>query len=110
MTLLQTIFNSVNILIGVGLFSLLFTFKYLGWVISIIFFLYFTITIFYTAKLLAKYLDIDSSFITFANLVYVSFSHHTQIATSVLFTIELVATYIALIILFTDSLNALIPN
>ena len=109
-TLPQTIFNSVNVLIGVGLLSLPLALKYSGWVIGMIFFLYSAVTTSYTAKLLAKCLDVDSSLITFADLAYVSFGHRARIATSVLFTVELVATCVALVILFADSLDALIPG
>lgn len=109
-TLPQTIFNSVNVLIGVGLLSLPLALKYSGWVIGMIFFLYSAVTTSYTAKLLAKCLDVDSSLITFADLAYVSFGHRARVATSVLFTVELVATCVALVILFADSLDALIPG
>lgn len=109
-TLPQTIFNSANVLIGVGLLSLPLALKYSGWVIGMIFFLYSAVTTSYTAKLLAKCLDVDSSLITFADLAYVSFGHSARVATSVLFTVELVATCVALVILFADSLDALIPG
>lgn len=109
-TLPQTIFNSVNVLIGVGLLSLPLALKYSGWIIGMIFFLYSAVATSYTAKLLAKCLDVDSSLITFADLAYVSFGHRARVATSILFTVELVATCVALVILFADSLDALVPG
>ncbi|KAF2404424.1 hypothetical protein EJ06DRAFT_526502 [Trichodelitschia bisporula] len=109
-TLPQTIFNSVNVLIGVGLLSLPLGLKYSGWVVGMIFFAYSAITTKYTAKLLAKCLDVDNSLITFADLAFVSFGSKARLATSLLFTIELVAACVALVVLFADSLDALIPG
>jgi vesicular inhibitory amino acid transporter len=107
-TLPQTIFNSVNVLIGVGLLSLPLGLLYSGWIIGIVFMVFSGLSTQYSAKLLAKCLDVDNSLVTFADLAYVSFGPRARIATSLLFTVELVAACVALIILFADSLNALV--
>ena len=109
-TLPQTIFNSVNVLIGVGLLSLPLAVKYSGLVVGGLFFTFSVVCTQYSAKLLAKCLDVDSSLITFADLAYVSFGHSARIVTSILFSLELVAANVALVILFGDSLDALIPG
>lgn len=109
-TLPQTIFNSVNTLIGVGMLSLPLAIRYSGWIIGLSFFSFSAVVTSYTAKLLAKCLDVDGSLITFADLAYVSFGSRARIATSLLFTLELLAACVALVILFADSLNALIPG
>jgi vesicular inhibitory amino acid transporter len=109
-TLPQTIFNSVNVLIGVGLLSLPLGLLYSGWIVGAVFLVFAAVSTQYTAKLLAKCLDVDNSLITFADLAYVSFGSSAQIATSLLFSIELVAACVALVILFADSLNALFPS
>lgn len=109
-TLPQTIFNSVNVLIGVGLLALPLAFKYSGWVVGIVFLIFSAITTCYTAKLLAKCLDVDNSLITFADLAYVSFGNSARIAVSILFSLELLAACVALVVLFADSMNALIPG
>ncbi|KAF2206365.1 hypothetical protein CERZMDRAFT_72227 [Cercospora zeae-maydis SCOH1-5] len=108
-TLPQTIFNSVNVLIGVGLLALPLAMKYAGWIPGLIFFAFAGASTCYTAKLLAKCADIDNSLITFADLAYVSFGPWARIGTSILFSLELVAACVALVVLFADSLNALIP-
>ncbi|KAF4545233.1 Amino acid transporter [Lasiodiplodia theobromae] len=108
-TLPQTVFNSVNVLIGIGLLSLPLAMKYTGWVIGLTFFVFSAITTQYTAKLLAKCLDIDNSLITFADLAYVSFGHRARVLVSILFTLELLAACVALVVLFADSLAALAP-
>ncbi|OSS45318.1 hypothetical protein B5807_10313 [Epicoccum nigrum] len=109
-TLPQTIFNSVNVLVGVGLLTLPLAFKYSGWVIGAIFLTWSAVVTGYTAKLLAKCLDVDSSLITFADLAYVSFGNKARIAVSILFSLELLAACVALVVLFADSMNALISG
>ena len=106
-TLPQTIFNSVNVLIGVGLLALPLAMRYAGWIPGLIFFFFAAASTKYTAKILAKCLDVDNSLITFADLAYVSFGSKARIATSILFTLELLASCVALVVLFSDSLNAL---
>jgi vesicular inhibitory amino acid transporter len=94
----------------VGLLSLPLGLLYSGWVVGLLFLMFAAVSTQYTAKLLAKCLDVDNSLITFADLAYVSFGSSAQVATSLLFSIELVAACVALVILFADSLNALIPS
>jgi len=109
-TLPQTIFNSVNVLIGVGILALPLAMKLAGWVPGLLFFAFAGISTSYTAKLLAKCADVDSSLITFADLAYVSFGPWARVGTSILFSLELIAACVALVVLFADSLDALIPG
>lgn len=53
-TLPQTIFNSINILVGIGLLSLPLAIGYSGWVIGLSFLVVASITTFWTARILAK--------------------------------------------------------
>jgi vesicular inhibitory amino acid transporter len=71
-TLPQTIFNSTNVLIGVGLLSLPMGIKYAGWVCGLIFLALSAIVTAYTAKLLAKCMDIDASLLTFGDIALIS--------------------------------------
>lgn len=109
-TLPQTIFNSVNVLIGVGLLALPLAFRYSGWVPGLIFFAFAGASTCYTAKLLAKCADVDNSLITFADLAFVSFGNSARVVTSIIFSLELLAACVALVVLFADSLDALIPG
>lgn len=109
-TLPQTIFNSVNVLIGVGLLALPLAMRYAGWVPGLIFFAFAGASTCYTAKLLAKCADVDNSLITFADLAFVSFGPWARIGTSILFSLELIAACVALVVLFADSLDALLPG
>ena len=109
-TLPQTIFNSTNVLIGVGLLSLPLGIKYAGWLCGMIFLALSAVVTAYTAKILAKCMDVDASMISFADLAFVSYGQKARIATSVLFTLELLAACVALVVLFADTLDALIPG
>lgn len=109
-TLPQTIFNSVNVLIGIGLLSLPLAMKYAGWVLGLAFLIFSAVTTSYTAKILAKCLDVDRSLITYADLAYISFGQQARLVTSFLFCLELLGACVALVVLFADSLYALIPG
>lgn len=109
-TLPQTIFNSINVLIGVGLLSLPMGIKYAGWLCGMVALLFSAAVTSWTAKLLAKCMDLDPSLITFSDLAFISFGRNARIATSILFTLELLAACVALIVLFADSLDLLFPG
>ncbi|PYH40673.1 putative transporter [Aspergillus saccharolyticus JOP 1030-1] len=109
-TLPQTIFNSVNVLIGIGLLSLPLAMRQAGWLIGLSFLLFAAVTTSYTAKILAKCLDVDHSLVTYADLAYISFGYHARLITSLLFCLELIGACVALVVLFADSLQALVPG
>ncbi|TAQ85639.1 hypothetical protein B7494_g6038 [Chlorociboria aeruginascens] len=109
-TLPQTIFNSTNVLIGVGLLSLPMGMKYAGWICGMIFLILSALVTAYSARILAKCMDVDASLITFADLAFISFGQKARVVTSVLFTVELLAACVALIVLFADTLTILIPQ
>lgn len=109
-TLPQTVFNSVNVLIGVGLLSLPLGLKYSGWLVGMTFLVSCAIVTKYTAGILAKCLTTDESLITFIDLAYIAFGTKGQVITSVLFYLELIGACVALVILFADTLDAVIPG
>lgn len=109
-TLPQTIFNSVNVLVGVGLLSLPLGLKYSGWLVGMIFLFSCAFVTKYTASILAKCLSTDDSLITFIDLAYVAFGTKGQMITSVLFYLELIGACVALVILFADTLDAVLPG
>ncbi|KAI3343940.1 transmembrane amino acid transporter protein-domain-containing protein [Ustulina deusta] len=109
-TLPQTIVNSTNVLIGVGLLSLPMGLKYSGWVVGIIALVLCAAVTSWTARLLSKCMDLDSTIITFSDIAFISFGRKARVATAVLFTLELLAACVALIVLFADSLALLFPG
>ncbi|KAF9770980.1 hypothetical protein IL306_011386 [Fusarium sp. DS 682] len=109
-TLPQSVFNSINALIGVGLLSLPLALQMTGWIPGL-FLLTLTATVTaYTGKLLAKCMNYDPSLITYSDLAYVSFGTRARVIVSALFSLELVAACVALVILFADSLSLLLPG
>jgi vesicular inhibitory amino acid transporter len=109
-TVPQTVFNSVNTLIGVGLLSLPLGIRYSGWVIGMIFLFLAAVVTQYTAKLLAYGLDVDRSFVNYSDVAFISFGNRARTVVQALFSLELTAANVALVVLFADSLNALIPG
>ena len=109
-TLPQTIFNCTNTLIGIGLLSLPLGLKYAGWIIGIAFLTASAVVTAYTARLLAKCMDADKRLVTFADLAFISFGQKARIFTGFLFTLELLAASVALLIIFSDTLDLLVPG
>ena len=109
-TLPQTVFNSVNVLIGVGLLSLPLALKHSGWLIGMVFLFFAAIVTRYTAGVLAKCLDVDPVLVGFSDLGYRAFGRKGNFVICFLFTIELLAACVALVVLFADSLDNLIPG
>jgi solute carrier family 32 (vesicular inhibitory amino acid transporter) len=84
--------------------------KYAGWIIGMIFLFLAAVVTQYTAKLLAYVLDVDGSFVNYSDVAFISFGNGTRKVVQALFSLELTAANVALVVLFADSLNALIPG
>ena len=106
----QTVFNSVNVLVGIGMLSLSLGFNYTGWVLGFVFFISSALVTYYSAKLLAKCMDTDPALVTYADIAYAAYGPRGRAVTSMIFTIELTGAGVSMIILFADSLNALFPQ
>ncbi|CUS11962.1 unnamed protein product [Tuber aestivum] len=111
-TLPQTVFNSVNVLIGIGLLSLPLGLRYSGWLIGLIFLVFSALITNYTGKLLSRCLDKspNQSLVTYSDIAYIAYGHKSRVCVSILFSMELMAACVALVVLFSDSLNALFPQ
>ena len=64
----QTIFNSINILVGIGLLSLPLAFKYSGWILGTVMLVACGLVTIYTAKILARCMEVDQTLITYADV------------------------------------------
>ncbi|CAG8515426.1 14743_t:CDS:2 [Funneliformis mosseae] len=106
----QSIFNSCNVLIGIGILTLPLGFKYAGWALGIAIFFSCLMITNYTAKVIKKCLDYDEGLYTYADIGAIAFGEKTRIYISVLFCLELIASAVALIILVGDSLHAIFPD
>ncbi|KAG6069347.1 hypothetical protein E4U32_000061 [Claviceps aff. humidiphila group G2b] len=109
-TLPQSVFNSINAIIGVGLLSLPLAFKMSGWIIGLFILTLTAAVTAHTGKLLGKCMDYDPSIVTYSDLAYVAFGTRARIIVSALFTLELIAACVALVILFSDSLSSLLAG
>ena len=61
-------FNSINILVGIGLLSLPLAFKYSGWVLGGIIMVLCGVVTLYTARILARCMEVDPTLITYADI------------------------------------------
>ncbi|POR33595.1 Vacuolar amino acid transporter 1 [Tolypocladium paradoxum] len=109
-TLPQSIFNSINAIIGVGLLSLPLAFKMSGWIIGLVLMTLTAVVMAHTGRLLGKCMEFDASLITYSDLAYVAFGARARVVVSALFSLELIAACVALVILFADSLDLLLPG
>ena len=109
-TVPMTIFNSTNVLIGVGILALPLAVKHAGWVIGLIFLTCAASMTSYTARLLAKCLDTNSGSTTYGDIAFLAFGSIGRNSVEILFILELIAANVALVILFADSMHSLLPQ
>ncbi|KAI8815895.1 transmembrane amino acid transporter protein-domain-containing protein [Fimicolochytrium jonesii] len=131
-TLAQTTFNSVNILMGVGILSLPFAFQITGWVVGLTILMTCAGLTHHTANLLRHCLDymppapsLASSLrpllqsktstpyrraMTFGDIGEIAFGSRGRNMISVIFCLELSAAGVALVILASDSCTAIFPS
>ncbi|KAI9476164.1 MAG: transmembrane amino acid transporter protein-domain-containing protein [Benjaminiella poitrasii] len=107
---LQSIFNSINILIGVGILALPLGFKNAGWVMGLLVFLFCFGLTNYTAKLLVKCLDADPNSYTYGDMGAYAYGVKGRVFISVLFLTELTTCSVALVVLLSDGIESLFPG
>lgn len=109
-TLLQSWFNTVNALVGVGILALPLAFSYAGWIGGTVLFLVCGMLTNYTGKVLAKIMAKEPTLRTYADIASYAFGPSARILISLFFCLELWAVSVALIILFGDSMAAIFPH
>ncbi|SNX85493.1 related to amino acid transport protein [Melanopsichium pennsylvanicum] len=109
-TLLQSWFNTVNALVGVGILALPLAFSYAGWIGGTVLFLVCGLLTNYTGKVLAKIMSKEPSLRTYADIGSYAFGPSARILISLFFCLELWAVSVALIILFGDSMAVIFPQ
>ncbi|PWY97614.1 hypothetical protein BCV70DRAFT_221450 [Testicularia cyperi] len=109
-TFLQSWFNTVNALVGVGILALPLAFSYAGWIGGAVLFLICGLLTNYTGKVLAKIMSKEPSLRTYADIGSYAFGSSARILISLFFCLELWAVSVALIILFGDSMSAIFPD
>ncbi|KAG0146698.1 hypothetical protein CROQUDRAFT_657050 [Cronartium quercuum f. sp. fusiforme G11] len=106
----QTLFNSFNILCGVGLLSEPLAFSSAGWVGSALLFLFCGLVTNYTAKILARIMIQDRSLFTYNDICCKAFGRSMQYPIAGLFCLELFALSVALMVIFGDSMAIIFPG
>ncbi|CAO3627268.1 unnamed protein product [Mucor hiemalis] len=106
----QSIFNSINILIGVGILALPLGFKSAGWAVGLFVFVFCFGLTNYTAKLLAKCLDADPESRTYGDMGAYCYGIRGRIFISFLFLTELITCSVALVVLLSDGIDSLFPG
>ncbi|KAI9361392.1 transmembrane amino acid transporter protein-domain-containing protein [Pilaira anomala] len=106
----QSIFNSINILIGIGILALPLGFKCAGWGIGIAVFVFCCGLTNYTAKLLQKCLDLDPESRTYGDMGALAFGLKGRIWVTALFITELLTSSVALVVLLGDGIDSLFPG
>ncbi|KAI7908238.1 transmembrane amino acid transporter protein-domain-containing protein [Cokeromyces recurvatus] len=106
----QSIFNSINILIGIGILALPLGFKCAGWAIGLSVFVFCCGLTNYTAKLLQKCLDIDPESRTYGDMGALAFGLKGRIWVTALFITELITSSVALVVLLGDGIDSLFPG
>ncbi|MCO5566231.1 hypothetical protein L7F22_019907 [Adiantum nelumboides] len=107
-TFWQSWFNTVNALIGIGILALPLAISYAGMIPGIILFILSGLVTNYTGKVLAHIMSTEPSLRTYADIGNFAFGSRARILVSFFFCLELWAVSTALVILFGDSLHALI--
>ncbi|KAG0739348.1 hypothetical protein G6F57_003181 [Rhizopus arrhizus] len=109
-TFLQSIFNSINILLGVGILALPLGFKSAGWLIGLLTFCFCFGLTNYTAKIVIKCLSIHPDSKTYGDMGAYTFGLRGRVFISFLFLTELITCSIALVVLLADGISSLFPT
>lgn len=110
-TFYQSCFNSVNILMGIGLLSLPFSFALTGWLLGFTMLIIFSLMTLRTAKILRLCMDYrGANAFTYGDIGELAFGISGRTFISTLFFLELFSCCVALVILAADSVVALVPS
>ncbi|KAI8079960.1 transmembrane amino acid transporter protein-domain-containing protein [Halteromyces radiatus] len=108
-TFLQSIFNAVNVLIGVGILALPLAFRLAGWVYGSVILLFCCLATNYTAKILIKCLEVQPGATTYGDIGAVAFGHRGRAFIGSVFIVELLTVGVAMVILLGDAIQSLFP-
>ncbi|GAA5844839.1 hypothetical protein JCM11251_007343 [Rhodosporidiobolus azoricus] len=106
----QTLFNTINVLIGVGLLADPLAFADSGWVLGVALLLFCSFVTFYTALLLARLMRLHPSSHTYADVLIRAYGPWTRSLIYFLFVLELSTFSVAAVELFADSMASLYPK
>lgn len=105
----QTLFNTVNVLIGVGLLADPLAFADAGWIFGTLILLFCALVTNYTAKMLAAMMRQDRHALTYADVLISGYGTWSRPVILALFVLELATFSVATVELFADSMASLYP-
>lgn len=106
----QTIFNSINVLIGLGVFSIPLAFHLSGWVLGIISLTFAAYSTKMAAILLGRVMKEYPHLRTYQDIGVYVFGRKIGIFILITFTLDLLGAGLSMIIMFADSFNTLFPS
>uniref|UniRef100_A0A0G4G815 Amino acid transporter transmembrane domain-containing protein n=1 Tax=Chromera velia CCMP2878 TaxID=1169474 RepID=A0A0G4G815_9ALVE len=110
-SLFASIFNSVNVLVGVGLLSFPYCARLCGWVPSLALLCFFSVTTCWTGMILKECVDVDKKrFVGFPEMAEAAFGRPLRIVIFWMFSLELCTLAGMYLILMVDTLEALVPS
>ncbi|SJL16032.1 uncharacterized protein ARMOST_19547 [Armillaria ostoyae] len=106
----QTLFNSIAVLLGVGMLAQPLAFAYAGWVMGTILLVSFGFISCYTAKILARIIRSEPHLKLYTDIGRRAFGTRPTLVISIAFFLELFLLSVLLVTLYADSLESLIPT
>jgi vesicular inhibitory amino acid transporter len=88
-TFVQSVFNSINVLVGIGVLALPLAFRCAGWFFGSLVFLFCVLATNYTAKVIAKCLDFHPNSTTYGDMGAAAFGDRGRTFVSAVFVVEL---------------------
>ncbi|KAG2350551.1 hypothetical protein BDR05DRAFT_954654 [Suillus weaverae] len=105
----QTLFNSIAILLGVGMLSEPLAFAYAGWIGGTALIVFMGFLNCYTAKILAGIILEDPRLRSYADIGRKAFGPKSTALTTIMFCLELFAVSVAFVTLAADSMHEVMP-
>ncbi|KAF9512881.1 hypothetical protein BS47DRAFT_1297084 [Hydnum rufescens UP504] len=106
----QSLFNSVAVLLGVGILSEPYAFAQAGWIMGSVLTIGYALLTCYTAKILGRIIFEDRKLRTYADCGRKAFGERSSILTQLLFCLELFTLCVVLVVLYSDSMQAVFPR
>lgn len=106
----ESVFNAINVLLGVGVLASPFALRSSGWLIGVPLFFFFALATNHTGKLLGKCLEYQEGILTYPDIGEAAFGTRGRVMISCIFFTELFTACTMFDILIGDTLATLIPE